>query len=94
MPKLPRALRPDDTYTYEDAGCTLLADYVIHSYGTRDDAPDVEVIALQADFGGRDWVAVPLNAISGRRLNDLEELIREEVEVNHRASAEDARCER
>jgi len=94
MPVLPKALVADDTYTDEDAGCTLIAEYVIHSYGTADDAPDVEVIALRADFGGRNQVSVPFDCISARRLNDLEELIREEVEVNHRASAEDARNER
>jgi hypothetical protein len=94
MPVLPKALVADDTYTDEDAGCTLIAEYVIHSYGTADDAPDVEVIALLADFGGCHPVTVPLSDISGRRLLEIEAAIAWDVEVNHRASAEDARNER
>ena len=82
--KLPTALRPDAEYTDEDCVVTLMADYVIHSYGSRDEAPDVEVIALRIDMGGRDQVNVPLSAISGKRLAEVEELIRDEVEAGHR----------
>lgn len=93
-PVLPKARVADDIYTFEDAACTLIAEYVIHSYGSRDFAPDIEVIGIQADFGGRDWVTVPMSCLSGRSFLELEELIREEVEVNHRASYEDAGSER
>ena len=88
-PQLPKALRPDDTYTHEDAGCTLLADYVIHSYGSADDAPQVEVISLVADFGGREQVTVPLHCLSGKRLNELEALIADEVESVERVKYAD-----
>ena len=81
---LPKALRPDATYVSEDEFCTLACEYVIHEYGSDDEAPNVEIIALRADFGGRDAVTIPLTAISGRRLIELEALVADEVEAGHR----------
>lgn len=89
MPQLPKALRPDDTYTHEDACCTLLCDYVIHRYGSDEEAPEVEIISILADFGGREQVNVPLNSISGFRLLELEAMVSAEVEHGERAKGAD-----
>lgn len=88
-PQLPTALRPDDTYTYEDAVCTLLCDYVVHRYGSDEEAPEVEIISILADFGGRDQVNVPLSSISGFRLLELEAMVADEVDHGERAKGAD-----
>jgi hypothetical protein len=73
-PTLPKALRPDDVNMVEDVSCDLHCEYIVHDYGSADEAPHVEILCVQADFGGRDWVTVPINCFSGRKLLELEAL--------------------
>ena len=51
-PQLPKALRPDDECTHEAEGFTAICSYIVHDYGTADDSADVELIAVELDFGG------------------------------------------
>jgi hypothetical protein len=91
MPTLPKALRPDDSYTCEDQSCDLHCEYVIHDYGSADAAPSVEVIAIYADFGGRNLVNVPLCSISGKKLLHLEALCADDVTEQEYLRGQDAK---
>lgn len=72
-PKLPTALRPDDTCTYEGEGYKAELSYVVHDYGTKDDSADVELLWIEMDFGGsKVWTGDPAY-IS----NDLEQVFTE-----------------
>jgi hypothetical protein len=79
-PRLPKARTPDDVYCVEDECCDLHCSYVVTDYGSDDTAPKAEVIAVQADFGGRTWVDIPLSALKGSKLLELEQLCADDVQ--------------
>jgi hypothetical protein len=91
-PNLPHAPRVDDVLTYEDASCTLICDYRIDDYGDDDTAPKCTVVGIVADFGGRDQVKVPINALPGKKLLELETLASDDVIETESKRAQDAKA--
>jgi hypothetical protein len=89
---LPNAPRVDDVLTYEDASCTLICDYRIDDYGDDDTAPKCTVVGIVADFGGRDQVKVPLSALPGKKLLELETLASDDVIETESKRAQDAKA--
>jgi hypothetical protein len=90
--KLPHAPRVDDVLTYEDASCTLICDYRIDDYGDDDNAPKCTVVGIVADFGGRDQVKVPISALPGKKLLELETLASDDVIETESKRAQDAKA--
>lgn len=62
----PAKRRPDGQTAVEDEACNLRCEWIV----TPDD--NAEITAIYADFGGRDEVRIPISAIRGLRLLELE----------------------
>jgi hypothetical protein len=89
---LPHAPRVDDVLTYEDGTCTLICDYRIDDYGDDDTAPKCTVVGIVADFGGREQVKVPISALPGKKLLELETLASDDVIETESKRAQDAKA--
>lgn len=91
MPTLPKALRADDECTVEGEDCKFICSYVVHDYGSAEEASSVEVIAVELDFGGRNTISADVGHFSNDLLQVLEDECQEHCDKQENARRETAR---
>ena len=79
-PQLPKALRPDDICTHEGEGFKAVCAYIVHSYATKDDSADVELLSVELDFGGRNTISANVGHFSNDWIRVFEDTCVEHCE--------------